>query len=62
MNRNENGVPCCPKCQSTHNYFVSESIEIIENGCLINMTRLCSPCNKTFLCIFPVMEKQEEVH
>ena len=48
MNRNEKGVPCCPECKSTHNFFVSV---IYENDKII-MTRLCHPCQEKFITIF----------
>jgi hypothetical protein len=60
MNRNANGVPCCPKCKSTHNHMVKEFSRDFNNSRRVLMVRLCVPCGESFDCIFEMPKKSEE--
>jgi len=56
-----NGVPTCPQCESTHNFFVDQTVVKASDFHGIHQVRICDPCSDHFEWVFEFKKENNKL-
>lgn len=59
--KEHNGVPTCPRCESTHNFFVDQTVIKTKEIQGIHQIRICDPCNEHFEWVFEFKKENNKL-